>query len=207
MYSAFFNIFLGLLFQLNFYAFKGIDILPDIIGYYFIYKGLKNLTTENQFFAMANKLVLPLLMLSIVKIYNFQYHQDLLLSISLGLDIIKIIIFALNMYLIYNLCQGAMKVAESINDDYLERTIGQRLYLFLGIAGFLLVLSIFSLLPFAGVVTAMQFIFTIIYFAYILVFLIMAAGIYNLYKELSPSRVKTVKAKAGGKSSKSKRKR
>jgi hypothetical protein len=207
MNSAFFNVFLGLLFQLNFYAFKGIDILPDIVGYYFIYKGLKTLATENDYFALANKLVLPLLVLSIVKLYNFQYHQDLLLTISLGLDIIKIIVFALNMYLIYNLCQGAIKVAESINDEYLEKTIGQRLYLFLGVAGFLLVLSIISLLPFVGVVTTMQSVFTIIYFAYILVFLIMVAGIFSLYKELSPSPVKTAKTKAGGKTGKSKRKR
>lgn len=199
MYSSFFNLFLGLLFQLDFYALKGIDILPDVIGYYFFYKGLKVLAKENKYFEIAAKLVLPLFVLSIVKLYNFQYHQELLVSFSFALDIIKIILFALNLYFVYNIGKGAIEVAGSIQDTYLERTIGQRLYLYLGISGFLLFLSIISLLPFGGIVAALQSIFTVILFAYIFVLIIMAAGIFNLYKQLSPAKVKPVKAKAAGK--------
>lgn len=210
MHSSIFNIFLGLLFQLNFYGFKGIDILPDVIGYYFIYKGLKELAEENKYFGIASKLVLPLMVLSLAKLYNFQYHQEILISFYSLLEITKIIIMALNIYLIFNLCKGAIEIAVSIKDEYLEKTIGQRLYLYLGVAGILLTLSIISLLPFAGVVAALQKVFTLILFVYLCVFIIMAAGIFSLYRQLAPKKAKPVKQnkpKTGGKASKSKHKR
>lgn len=196
MHSSFFYLFLGLLFQLDFYAYKGIDIIPDIVGYYLIYKGLREITKESRYFALADKLILPVLALSVVKIYNFQNHPDFFLSFSFAIDIVKAILFTASMYLVYNLCKGAMEVAESIQDDYLERTINQRLYLYLGVAGVLLLLSVFSLLPFGGIIANLQGFFTIIYFAYIFVIIILAAGIYGLYKELSPSKGKRAKAKA-----------
>ncbi|MGI6450389.1 MAG: hypothetical protein ACOX3R_08865 [Desulfitobacteriia bacterium] len=209
MHSSFFYLFLGLLFQLDFYAYKGIDIIPDVVGYYLIYKGLREITNESKYFALADKLILPVLALSVVKIYNFQYHPDFFLSFSFAIDIVKAILFTASMYLVYNLCKGSMEVAESIQDDYLERTINQRLYLYLGVAGVLLLLSVFSLLPFGGIIANLQGFFTIIYFAYIFVIIILAAGIYGLYKELSPTKGKRakVKAKVTVKQSQAKRKR
>lgn len=210
MHSAIFKVFLGLLFQLNYYGFKGIDILPDVIGYYFIFQGLKTLAGENHYFEIANKLILPILVLSLVKLYNFQYHQELLVSFFSALEIIKIIVLALNMYLVYNLCKGAIEVAISIKDEYLEQTIAQRLYLYLGVAGVLLILSIISLLPFEGL-ASLQFVFTIMLFVYLCVLIIMVAGIFSLYRQLAPARVKPVESKMrtkkGGKPIQSKRKR
>ena len=75
MYSGFYNLFLGLLFQFNI-VFRGIDVLPDIVGYYFIFKGLKILVENSPYFQMANKIILPLMVLSLAKLYNFQYHPD-----------------------------------------------------------------------------------------------------------------------------------
>ncbi len=203
MHSSFFNLFLGLLFQLDFYAFRGIDILPDVVGYYFLYKGLKGLAKENDFFALANKLIYPLIALSLVKVYNFTYHPELLLKVSLGLDIAKIILFGLNMYFIFIIAKGSIEVVEeNFNDRYIQRTLLQRTYLFLGVAGILLVVSIISLLPFTGASASLQSIFTITLFSYILVILIQAAGLYNVYRLFNPAKPKPSKAKIDNKISK-----
>jgi len=204
MHSSFFNLFLGLLFQLDLYAFRGIDIFPDVLGYYFFYKGLAKLAQENNYFGLANKLVLPLAVLSLVKLYNFTYHPDLILSISYGVDIAKIILFALNMYFVYLITKGSIEIViKTSNDRYLQRTILQRLYLFLGVGGLLLAMSIISLFPFVAINASLQSIFTIILFSYIFAVLVEASGIYNVYKLLSPAKAQPVKAKSGGKSAKS----
>ncbi|HHV63909.1 MAG TPA: hypothetical protein GXX46_02350 [Peptococcaceae bacterium] len=207
MHSSFFYLFWGILLQLDFYAFKGIDILPDVLGYYLIYKGLKTLAEENKYFALADKLIPPILALSVVKVYNFTYHPEFLLSFSFALDIVKAILFIANMYLVYLLCQGSIAVAASLEDDYLQTTIKQRLYLYLGVAAVLVFLSILSLLPLGEILAKFRSFFTIFYFAYISVVVIIAAGIYGLYKELSPDRKKIAKAKSRGKQGQAKRKR
>lgn len=198
MQAGFFNLFLGLLFQFNIVV-KGIDVLPDVVGYYFIYKGLKVLANKNQYFETANKLVIPLMVLSLANFYNFTYHEDLLLTLSFPLDILKIIVFALNMYLIYNLCKGSAVVSASLNAKSLERALTQRLTFYLIVAGILLILSILSLLPFTEVDAALQATFTIVYFAYLLVMVVIIVTIQNVHKQLSPVKVKSIKSKGDGK--------
>lgn len=187
MHSAFYLFFWGLLLQYNMVV-KGFDILPDFLGYILIYKGLTTLASQNKYFALASKITLPLIVLSLVNFYNFQYHQDFLLSITFALDSVKVIVFALNMFLIYNLCRGAIEIAEDI-DDYLENTIRQRLYVFLGVAGFFLLLSIVSLFPFTDVSATMQTLFVFAFFIYLFALLIVASAMYKMYKVLSPKKL------------------
>lgn len=187
MHSAFYLFFWGLLLQYNMVV-KGFDILPDFLGYILIYKGLTTLASQNKYFALASKITLPLIVLSLVNFYNFQYHQDFLLSITFALDSVKVIVFALNMFLIYNLCRGAIEIAEDI-DDYLENTIRQRLYVFLGIAGVFLLLSIVSLFPFTDVSATMQTLFVFAFFIYLFALLIVASAMYKMYKVLSPKKL------------------
>ena len=188
MHSGFYLLFWGLLFQYNYY-FRGFDILPDFLGYILIYKGLMILASENKYFALASKITLPLIVLSLVNFYNFLYHPDLLLTLSYTLDSVKVVVFALNMYLIYNLCRGAIEIAEDI-DDYLENTIRQRLYVYLGIAGVFLILSIASLLPFVGVGGSMQLVFILTYISYLFALLIVVSAMFKMYKELKPKTAK-----------------
>jgi len=202
MYSGIFNLFLGLLLQFNI-VFRGIDVLPDVVGYYLIYKGLKILVTQNTYFQTANKLILPLMVLSVVNLYNFQYHPDILLSISVGLDIVKTLVFALNMVVVYNLYKGTIEVVTSNNDRFLARNLQQRLYLYLGVSGVFLLLSIVSLFPFTAQGTPLQSVFLVTYITYLFALLIIVGGMYRVYKELSPAKARPVKAKAGGKPAKS----
>ncbi|KUO57961.1 MAG: hypothetical protein APF84_16370 [Gracilibacter sp. BRH_c7a] len=191
MHSGFYLFFWGLLLQYNI-VIKGFDILPDFIGYILIYKGLNALAAQNKYFAIASKITLPLILLSLVNFYNFQYHQDLLISLVSTLDTLKTIVFALNMYLVYNLCRGTIVVAEDI-DDYLETTIRQRLYVFLGVAAVFLILSVVSLFPFTDVSPTMQALFVLAYLTYLVALLLVASGMYKMHKELSPKKAGQLK--------------
>ncbi len=193
MHSAFYLFFWGLLLQYNM-VIRGFDILPDFLGYILIYKGLTTLASQNKYFALASKVTLPLIVLSLVNFYNFQYHQELLLSITSTLDAVKNIVFALNMFLVYNLCRGAIVIAEDI-DDYLVTTIRQRLYVFLGISGVFLIFSIVSLFPFTDVSANMQVLFVFSYFIYLFALLIVASAMYKMYKELSPKKAEQLNIK------------
>lgn len=181
MHSGFFNLFLGLLFQFNI-VFRGVDVLPDVIGYYFMYKGLKILLTENAYFQKAHKLVLPLMILSIVNIYNFQFHQEILLSISYGIDIIKTLVFALNLFFVFNVYKGTTEVIAA-KDLFLARNLGQRLYLYLGVSSVFLVLSVISLFPSIAEGTPLQSIFLVTYITYLFALLIIVGGMYKVYRE------------------------
>lgn len=184
MHSSFYLIFWGLLLQYNIVV-KGFDILPDFIGYILIYKGLMTLASQNKYFYLANKITLPLILLSLVNFYNLQYHPDLLITMSSTIDILKALVFGLNMFLIYNLCRGSIEIAEDI-DDYLENTIRQRLYVYLGVATVFLLLSIVSLFPFIGINPSLQIIFVLTYFTYLFALLIIVSAMYNMYKALKP---------------------
>ena len=185
MHSSFYLFFWGLLLQYNI-VFRGFDILPDFIGFIFIYKGLTTLTVDSKYFTVARRIILPLTGLSLVNFYNFQYQPDFLLTITTALDIFKIIVFSLTMYLVYNLFRGAIEVAEDLGDDYLETTIRQRLYVYLGIAGIFLTISVVSLFPFTNVSATMQTLFVFTYLVYLFALLIIASGMYKMYKELRP---------------------
>lgn len=199
MHSGFYLIFWGVLLQYNI-VIRGFDILPDIIGYILIFKGLKIVAEESKYLQTAGKLVLPLIPLSLINFYNFQYHPDLLLSIFFFVDALKAIVFALNMYLIYNICRGAMEIAHNIYDEYLETAIRQRMYLFLGIAGAVLLTSIISLVPSMGSNTTLQPFIFLVSVVYLFGLLILVSGIYTMYKELIPKPVqpeKTGKSRRG----------
>ncbi len=72
--DAFKRFYWGFLFVLIDFRFAGIDVLPDIIGYFHFGKGLEVLASENEFFAKTNKINLPLLLLSVFQIYETQGH-------------------------------------------------------------------------------------------------------------------------------------
>lgn len=192
MHSGFYLIFWGVLLQYNI-VIRGFDILPDIIGYVLIFKGLKIIAEESKYFQTAGKLVLPLIPLSLINFYNFQYHPDLLLSIFFFVDALKAIVFALNMYLIFNICSGAIQIAHSISDKYLETTIRQRMYLFLGIAGAVLLTSLISLVPSLGFATVLQPVIFLVSVVYLFALLILVSGMYRMYKELTPKPVQPEK--------------
>ncbi|NLP44283.1 MAG: hypothetical protein GX351_06610 [Peptococcaceae bacterium] len=210
MQAGYYYLFIGLLFQFNI-TFKGIDILVDMVGYYFIYKGLQFLLDQNAYFQTANKIIIPLGILSAVNLYNFQYHTEIILSYSIIIDSLKIIVLAANMYLIFNLCKGSAEVAATtLKDSYLQNNIIQRLYFYLVVSGLLVLLSILSLLPFTTVNTSLRGVFTITYFAYILVIVIIVSGIHSFYRQLSTPPAKSKKNKqknSGGKARKVKSKR
>lgn len=209
MSSGFSLLFWGLLLLFPPLYIKGIDILPDFIGYILIFRGLQYLVSESKYFVMARKISFPLIVLSLINIYNFQYHYDLFVSISYVLDIIKAIVLALNIYLVYNLCSGTIELAEARDNDYMANTVKQRWYVYLGAGVVFIVLSLLSFFPFSGELAAkLQVLFWIVYLIYLFAFLIIVTAMYKMKKELSPRPApQTAKSKTGKSTGKPKRKR
>ncbi len=209
MRSGFYYLFWGTLLQFNI-VYQGFDVLPDFIGYYFIYKGLKFLHAENSYFDAANKVVLPLAVLSLANLYNFEYQQVIPVGMIFAIDIVKIIAFALNIYLVYNLLKGSYEVASTLRNSYMATSFRQRLYVFLATAGAYLVFNIISKIPLPNADALMQMVFSItfiIYVIYLCALVLVVAGMNRMYRELKVKPAQPVKARAGGKTGQSKSKR
>lgn len=106
---GFLNVFWGLIFLFDF-RLGGFDILPDFIGYMFMYSGLNRLTNLNEKFKTAKVISFLLILLSIPDIYQVSrtHISGSLATIAIILGIITAV---LQIVLIYNICHGIMEMA------------------------------------------------------------------------------------------------
>jgi len=126
------KIFIGLLFMFDF-RINGFDVLPDFIGYIFIFSGLALLVDLNHRFETAKNLVLPLIFLSLFDIYQVNIPID---SFSMDpktflFSLIGIISAIINILMIYNLCIGIEERAIELANDDLARLARSRWTLYL----------------------------------------------------------------------------
>jgi len=109
---GFSNIYWGFLFFFDF-RIQGFDILPDVIGYWLIYKGLNELVSNNSHFTEAKKYSVILGFLSVFDIYQVQmpiqqFNMDSLTGVML---LMGIIITLLDLLMVFHLCHGIAELA------------------------------------------------------------------------------------------------
>lgn len=103
----------GFLFIMLSFRVEGIDIFPDILGYILFAIGFSKLSSRSDFFYKASKYNAPLVILSLLSIYErpnrggFIYYEAFG---SFGI-VVAIIIFILNLMVIYNLFMGIQDLA------------------------------------------------------------------------------------------------
>lgn len=119
------KIFWGLLFLLINFRIQGIDIVPDFIGYIFIYMGLRDLAEHDQNFYEGKKFALPLIILSIFSIYKPQ-NPSYQINFNVFSFILGIAILILNLKTIYHICMGISSLAINIGDTELQTTAENR---------------------------------------------------------------------------------
>ncbi|MHB9094976.1 MAG: hypothetical protein ACYC21_09905 [Eubacteriales bacterium] len=126
--TGFAKLFWGFLFVLLDFRIQGFDIFPDIVGYLLIYSGLGQLIVLNPHFQQARKYALPLTILSIFDLVQFQqpvsqfnFEPSMLLYIVLGT-----VITVIDLLMVYHLCTGIAKAAIDINQTELEMTAMNR---------------------------------------------------------------------------------
>ncbi|MDQ7094305.1 hypothetical protein REC12_11960 [Desulfosporosinus sp. PR] len=125
--SGFSSIFWGFLFMFDF-RIQVWDILPNFIGYIFMYYGLGNLSLYSSQFGNAKKYSIPLAVLSLFSLYQVQnsvgrVNFDFL---SLGAVALGIITTVLDLLLVYHLCLGIIDLAKDQSNDDLQELAHHR---------------------------------------------------------------------------------
>lgn len=152
--SGFGSIFWGFLFMFDI-RIQGVDLLPNFIGYMFMYSGLGNLSFYNPEFAIARKFSVPLIILSLLSLYQVQkpLSQMSMDPLSLVFFILSLVSTVLDLLLVYHLCRGIIILAEERSHDSLEELAQRRwrfYFLFKVILNVWLALSI--IVPFLAAV-------------------------------------------------------
>ncbi|MCT4598270.1 MAG: hypothetical protein N4A50_10385 [Vallitalea sp.] len=124
------KLFWGFIFLFDF-RFNGFDILPDIIAYILFYQGLTILEEKNEFFGIAKKFTIPMIVISIFDIYQPQMNEFGSNSLGVFGILLGIISVVLGLIIIYNICKGIGHEARLINNVELESQSNNRWLLFL----------------------------------------------------------------------------
>ena len=119
--SGFGAIFWGFLFKFDF-RIQGLDLLPNIIGYLFMYSGLGSLSSHSSEFGTAKKYSVPLAVLSLFSLYQVQkpVGQVIFDPVSVGLLVVGLITTVLDLILVYHLCLGIVDLAKNQSNDELQ---------------------------------------------------------------------------------------
>lgn len=127
---GFVNLFWGFIFLFDF-RLGGFDILPDFIGYIFIYSGLIRLTNINERFKTVKSISLLLVFLSIPEIYQISTTDLLGYFTGILLAAISLITTLLQIVLVYNICQGIIEMANERGNFQLSSKAKNRWLLYL----------------------------------------------------------------------------
>jgi hypothetical protein len=147
------QIFLGLLFFFLDFTFDKIDLIPDFVGYIFIFIGLRSISSLSLNFIYAKITAILLIFLSLFKDFpiltplkqvssNTGNPTDLnsLFSLTkekgfIPLLLITVVSVILEFILLWNICEGISKVATESGNKNLAKTAEKRrnLYAVLGV--------------------------------------------------------------------------
>lgn len=140
--GAFTKLFWGFLFFFDF-RINGLDLLPDIIGYLFIYFGLVELAKRNQNFESARIVAIPLAILSLFDLFQaqnqgngIQVNFTSFFAVFFGL-----LLFLINLFMVFKIIVGIKELARQHGEFALEATANSRwqLYLYSQIALFVII--------------------------------------------------------------------
>ncbi|MBZ9687449.1 hypothetical protein G9F72_014050 [Clostridium estertheticum] len=112
--SGFNKLYWGFLFIMLSFRIQGFDILPDIVGYLFFASGFSQLISNSKYFSIAAKYNMPMIILSILSIYQAPAQSGGINLGLLGIFSIPIAIasFVLNLLVVYNLFMGINDMAK-----------------------------------------------------------------------------------------------
>jgi len=112
--NGFNKLYWGFLFTMLSFRIQGFDILPDVVGYLFFAAGFSNLISSSNYFSIAAKYNIPMIILSLFSFYQGPVQAGIHLG-SLGILSIPLAItcFVLNLLIIYNLFMGIKDMAEN----------------------------------------------------------------------------------------------
>lgn len=123
-YNYLFWGFVLLMFDINV---NGFDIIPDILGFILLYKGLSILEYKNINFEKAKRITIVMIILSIMD-YILVYINP----ISIGLLLLFTYII-LDFIIVYRICMGIAEEAFKVDDYELEDKAIKRLKIFIGV--------------------------------------------------------------------------
>lgn len=153
-----------------------IDILPNFLGYLFIYLGLSGLTSYSAQFARAKPYVLILAVVSIPLIYQFEVNvteQIEMATSAYMLLFILIVVAFIHLGFIFHFMRGLLEIARETPFRTLEKKTGTllRFYIILTV-----IVQIFSLLIFiwtTSVLTPILFVLAIVSFIVEIIILVL----------------------------------
>ena len=126
--SGFNKLFWGFLFIMFNFRIQGFDILPDVVGYLFLTSGFSELLSNSNYFSIAAKYNVPMLVLSLFSIYQSPAQGSGIHLGLFGIFGIPIVIasFILNLLVIYNLFMGTKDMAEQQEQHDLAQEADKR---------------------------------------------------------------------------------
>ncbi len=128
----------------------GFDILPDILGYYFMYQGLKTIKDKNEYNSKALNYVIPMMFLSLFSLYQSPTNEFIRSSSPIGL-LLGGIVMVINLILVYNICYGIREEAVKLDLVGLSKAAESRWMLYLIVNVSLIVLMVLPIF-FLGII-------------------------------------------------------
>ncbi|MDF2593585.1 MAG: hypothetical protein K0S75_3051 [Clostridia bacterium] len=126
--SGFNKLFWGFLFIMFNFRIQGFDILPDVVGYLFLASGFSELLSNSNYFSIAAKYNVPMIVLSLFSIYQSPAQGSGIHLGLFGIFGIPIVIasFILNLLVIYHLFMGTKDMAEQQEQPDLAQEADKR---------------------------------------------------------------------------------
>ncbi|WP_238881721.1 hypothetical protein [Clostridium sp. YIM B02551] len=141
------KLYLGFIFIMLSFRIQGFDIFPDVVGYVLFAFAFRDLNSRSEFFSLASKYNIALIVLSIFSIYQRPTQAEGIHFGSLGIlgAVIGIVVVVLNLLVVYNIFMGIHDVAYTQEQYELAEASQKKwkLYLTLQIAVWMVLILIF----------------------------------------------------------------
>ncbi|MBL4931861.1 hypothetical protein [Clostridium paridis] len=141
------KLFWGFIFIMLSFRIQGFDIFPDVVGYVLFAFAFRDLNSRSEFFGLASKYNIALIVLSIFSIYQRPTQAEGIHFGSMGIlgAVIGIVVVVVNLLVVYNIFMGIHDVAY-MQEQYDLAEASQKkwkLYLMLQIAVWMVLVLIF----------------------------------------------------------------
>lgn len=114
------KLYWGFFFIMLSFRIQGFDIFPDFVGYVLFALGFSALSEKSEHFRVAAKFNTPMIVLSLFSIFQWPIRiqvNNTFMVLLFGI-LLAIALFAMNLYIIYNLFMGIYDIAsEKANSD------------------------------------------------------------------------------------------
>jgi len=178
--DAFRKLFWGFLLIMIDIRIQGVDILPDVIGYYFFYSGMMMLSGQSEHFRKGANYSIPMMVLSVLTLYERPVNSTGMLaptfSFSPLMFVVSLASLALGLLTAYHLFRGIQDLAAAHRLPGIEAEAGTRWTQYLLINLAIPVVMILVFVPFIFILAVLAlFIAVLIYTIKVLQFMNLCA--------------------------------